>query len=87
MSNLTLGAISSNSYNAIGGGTPCVFIDGHAEMLAAYQIINFLNTPGRPTGSSPFWTSPTYPAGGYNVKAYANSGATVYTLSSSVAIP
>ena len=85
---LNLSTISSNSYSSVGGGAPCVFIDGHAEMLAAYQIINFLNTPGLPVGSSPFWTSPTYINGGYNQYAgVAPPSVKPYTMTNCIAIP
>jgi prepilin-type N-terminal cleavage/methylation domain-containing protein len=80
--NLTPTAISSNLIDAVGGGTCCVFLDGHAELWAPYQIISQLNTPGLPQGSSAMWCSPTYSAGGY--VAY---GSKTYTLSTSFAIP
>jgi hypothetical protein len=83
MDHLNTAVLTGGNPNAIGGGTPCVFIDGHAELLAAYQIMNFLDTPGRPIGSSAFWTSPTYQNGGWNVYG-SNSN---YAMNKSIAPP
>lgn len=50
--------------NAVNGGVPTVFMDGHAELWALYNFTDALNNPGGGAGVSPLWASPTDPRGG-----------------------
>jgi prepilin-type N-terminal cleavage/methylation domain-containing protein len=80
--------IANNSYQMVGGGVPCVFIDGHAELYQAYQILDALNLPGLPAGASAFWNSPTYQDGGYDVYSGKTPPAVKpYVLSNCMAVP
>ena len=55
---------AANFINSVPGGCPMVYLDGHAEIVPFYQVLDEYNTAGPPYGNSPYWVSPTADVGG-----------------------
>jgi prepilin-type N-terminal cleavage/methylation domain-containing protein len=58
-------AVDGSSYKQWTGVVPVAFIDGHAEAWQLSAVVDQINTPGDPNGTSCVWCSPTQDGGGF----------------------